>query len=105
MLEEGFNVDSGERPWRHGNNSEIPAHSKAAITNGPLVGLFSAEVFIVEARQAVGIVDGPTGSRPPLSVETLAEPLAAALCRRAGLPPPRLHYASPPLLSQTPSVK
>lgn len=58
-------------------------------------------ISLDEAHQ----IDDASAPSPRLSVESLAEPLAAALCRRAGLPPPRLLHTSPPLLSQAPSVK
>lgn len=56
VLEEVFNVYSGERQWKLLNPSQIPDHSKAAIAKGTFGALFSAEEIIVDPRQAIGIL-------------------------------------------------
>jgi lipoyl(octanoyl) transferase len=97
-------VQVSRRVAIHGMALNVTSAASAVLSAGWFIPCGQAggqAISLEEAAQTAPLVE----PGPPLSVESLAEPLAAALCRRAGLPPPRLVSASPPLLSQRSSVK
>lgn len=100
-------VQVSRRVAIHGMALNVTPDAAAVLSAGWFVPCGQAGGQAISLAEARPLGDESAAHSPasPLSVESLAEPLAAALCRRAGLPPPRLVHASPPLLSRAPSVK